>query len=154
MAKAVQAVKELVAGTRWAVVLSGSYGCGKTHLAYAAMNAARESNQPYKFVRANDLMKQLRDAINESKHDMNAMSPDDWIAAYSRYFLLALDDLGAHQSTDWSVAALFDILDTRYRMEAPTLITTNLQPQHIDARLLSRYRQGVVVCMAPDYRNG
>lgn len=151
MREAVAAARSVLGGN-CAVMLAGGYGCGKTHLGYAVANECRETRRPYRFVRANDLMKTLRNAISQSRSDMDAWTPDEWIDAYAKEFVLVLDDLGAHQQTDFAAASLFDIIDARYRQQHPTLITTNEPPPQIDGRIMSRFRAGFVACDSPDQR--
>src|SRR5260370_41930468 len=56
--------------------------------------------------------------------------------------LLILDDLGTQSSTQWAQEKLFQILNHRYTMNLPTVITTN-EPigkldEHLRARLEDR----------------
>lgn len=55
--------------------------------------------------------------------------------------LLVLDDFGAERATDWACEQLFQIVNTRYSHERPTVITSNLAPthKHYDKRLQSRF---------------
>jgi DNA replication protein DnaC len=142
----------------WCVVLSGGYGCGKTHLAYAAANYRREHGLPYRMLTAPALMAQLRNSIDEKRLSIEhnapvAYGPEDWVRTYSETAaLLILDDLGAQQDTEWATTQLFAILNARYDAELPTLITTNLHPDALDPRLASRCRRGIVVCQGADQR--
>jgi DNA replication protein DnaC len=52
--------------------------------------------------------------------------------------VLILDDLGAHNYTDWSVKTIFAILNYRLNYELPTVITTNLEREQLEELLGSR----------------
>ncbi|MBM3121729.1 MAG: ATP-binding protein, partial [Chloroflexi bacterium] len=52
--------------------------------------------------------------------------------------LLVLDDLGTQASTPWAVEKLYQLLNHRYNATLPTVITTNLSLDDLDARLRSR----------------
>lgn len=41
--------------------------------------------------------------------------------------LLVLDDLGAERSTDFALEKVYDIIDSRYRVKKPMIITTNIE---------------------------
>lgn len=135
------------------LLLWGNAGTGKTHLAYAAANHCRERAWPFLFRRVPDLMSQLRSAIKaERRNDPDALSADDVIRLYAGEMLLVLDDLGAHQDTEYAAAVLYDVIDARYRKRLPTIITTNLRPDQIDPRIASRYGLGTLACEGPDQR--
>lgn len=142
----------------WCRVLMGQYGCGKTHLAYAAANYRRENGLPYRMITAPALMGQLKNSIDEKKRSIDSMAavafgPEEWVKVYGETkALLILDDFGAQQDTEWATAQLFTILDMRYDRELPTLITTNLGMKQMDPRIASRCAAGVIVCNAPDQR--
>lgn len=160
MKPAYDAALSIAAGSwkPWCLVLSGPYGCGKTHLAYAAANYRRERNKPYRMLTAPALMGQLKDSIDEKRRSIETMAataygPEDWVRVYGETpALLILDDLGAQQDTEWATAQMFSILNTRYDRKLPTLITTNLGVKQFDPRLASRCMSGVVVCNGPDQR--
>ena len=52
--------------------------------------------------------------------------------------VLVLDDLGAHNYTDWSLKTIFAILNYRVNFERPTIVTTNLENQDLEKLLGSR----------------
>lgn len=160
MKPAYDAALLIAAGTwrPWCLVLSGPYGCGKTHLAYAAANYRREKGKPYRMLTAPALMSQLKSAIDEKRRSIETMAPiaygpEDWVRVYgATRALLILDDLGAQQDTEWATAQMFSILNARYDAELPTLITTNLSVAQFDPRLASRCKGGLVICNGPDQR--
>ena len=74
--------------------------------------------------------------------------------------MLALDDLGSEQVTDWVREQLFLVINSRYEQMLPTIITTNDSleslEEHVGQRITSRIAgmcQGVVLD-GPDYRLG
>jgi len=134
------------------LLLMGSYGCGKTHLAAAIANTCVEFGMQTIFLTVPDLLDWLRysyDAVDDS---------------FERRFeelrnvsLLVLDDLGAHNATGWAVEKLFQIIDYRYIRKLPTVVTTNLDLEDLDDRIRSRLQDpDLVTCVrisAPDYRS-
>lgn len=141
------------------LLLWGNPGTGKTHLAYAAANYCRERGWPFMFRRVPDVMKELRSAIQEQKRreqswgktETMGMTADEVIAMYARPMFLVLDDIGAHQDTEYASAVLYDIIDARYREHVPTLVTSNLSPSRLDERIASRLK--AVECKGEDMRS-
>lgn len=160
MAKARDAAMGIAAGTwkPWCLVLSGGYGSGKTHLAYAAANYRREHGLPYRMITAPALMAQLKNAIDEKRRSVDTMAPlaygpEDWVRVYGETTaLFILDDFGAHQETEWATTQMFAVLNARYDRGLPTLITTNLPREQIDPRIASRIGAGLVLCHGEDQR--
>ena len=134
------------------LVLKGSYGCGKTHLAAAIANASAERGQPVLFITVPDLLDHLRAAFAPT-------SPADYDARFEEVRstpLLILDDLGTESSTPWAQEKLFQIFNYRYNARLPTVITTNHELEEIPLRLRSRLVDPdltrIISIIAPDYR--
>ncbi len=137
----------------WLVML-GSYGTGKTHLAAAIGNRRLELGQPAFFMVAPDLLDHLRSAFSPSSE-----TPfDDLFESVKGAPLLILDDLGTQTTTAWANEKLFQILNHRSMMRLPTVITTNVPLDEMGDRLASRMADAelsILVRMAgPDLRAG
>lgn len=149
---ALSQAQQFAAKPRGWLLLMGSYGCGKTHLAAAIANTCVEFGMQTIFLTVPDLLDWLRysyDAVDDS---------------FERRFeelrnvsLLVLDDLGAHNATGWAAEKLFQIIDYRYIRKLPTVVTTNLDLEDLDDRIRSRLQDpDLVTCVrisAPDYRS-
>lgn len=154
-AQAYEAALAMAAGTwkSWCLVLSGAYGTGKTHLAYAAANYRREHGLTYRLITAPALLATLKNSIDEKKTTPEAYGPEEWVKSFGgTERLLIIDDYGAQQDTEWATVQLFSILNARYAAELPTMITTNLARNRLDPRIASRCAPGIVVCGGPDWR--
>lgn len=136
-------------GREWCALLSGGYGNGKSHLAIAAMRAYGW-DRSY-FWKVPDFLAWLRE---RAFGDGPEKTPIDALLRSYREadFLLVLDDLGAENATDWAAEQLYRVLDSRYDAKLPTVITSNVAPDKIDARIRSRFRAGLVVCKGRDVR--
>jgi len=134
------------------LVLTGPYGCGKTHLAAAIANFRADQGHDPMFVVVPDLMDHLRATFGPR----STVSMDRLFEDVKRAQLLVLDDLGTQNMTPWAREKLYQLFNYRYNAELPTVITTPELREDIDERLFSRMRDTrlSVVCAitAPSYR--
>jgi len=136
------------------LVITGTYGCGKTHLAAAIGNfRAAEGDEPI-FIVVPDLLDHLRSTFSPS----SAVSYDHLFEQIRTCKVLILDDLGTQTSTPWAKEKLFQLLNYRYEAKALTVITTSAKPDEIDARVQSRLNDSristAIAITAPTYRGG
>jgi DNA replication protein DnaC len=139
---------------KW-LVIWGERGNGKSHLCAAVDNHLREAGVAVIFVTAPDLFAALRRSM-----DLDRTTEQESYSGRMRTFkeaqALILDDLGAETSSAWSEGVLFEILDFRYRNRLPTMIASNVPPEHFDPRLASRMQDKafsvVLTNTAPDFR--
>ena len=133
------------------LLLQGSYGCGKTHLAAAVANYAVSMGVPTLFLTVPDLLDTLRFAYNDE--DTTFEQRFDEIRNAK---LLVLDDFGTQNATSWAQEKLFQIINYRYINKLSTVVTTNLALDEIEARIRSRLADPELVTQtkiaAPDYR--
>ncbi len=115
------------------LLLQGGYGCGKTHLAAAIANYAVGMGVPTIFLTVPDLLDTLRFAYNDE--DTSFEERFDQIRNAK---LLVLDDFGTQNATGWAQEKLFQIVNYRYINKLPTVVTTNLALDEIEARIRSR----------------
>jgi DNA replication protein DnaC len=135
------------------LVLTGTYGCGKTHLAAAIANLQVASSRPAPmFVVVPDLLDHLRATFSPA----SSITLDRLFDQVRSAPLLVLDDLGTESATPWAREKLFQLLNHRYSARLPTVITTSSEIDKIDARLRSRMldstRCTVFPILAPSYR--
>lgn len=136
------------------LVITGGYGCGKTHLAAAVANYQILQGNAVLFVTVPDLLDYLRSSFNPAlSQEEQYQSRFDEIKTAP---LLILDDLGIENATSWAVEKLYQILNYRYNAKIPTVITTNHKPDELEPRIRSRFfdpdLSQVLSITAPDYR--
>lgn len=136
------------------LLLTGSYGCGKTHLAAAIANYCLANGQPVLFLNTPDLLDYLRAAFAPDS-DTTYTERFDEIRTMR---LLVLDDLGTESPTHWATEKLYQLLNYRYNARLPTVVTTNKDLRDIDQRVASRLSDQELVSLlevkAPDFRAG
>lgn len=156
------------------LVLTGDYGCGKTHLAASVANARVALGEPALFVVVPDLLDHLRATFSPTSQ----VRFDKRFEEVKTAPLLVLDDLGTENASPWAQEKLFQLFNYRYVTRLPTLITlvdtrqarssvaqsaesraAGLVGNPIDSveprlrtRMLDRQRCRILAIMAPSYR--
>jgi DNA replication protein DnaC len=134
------------------LVLQGTNGCGKTHLAVSIANYRLEKDKPVSFVIVPDFLDHLRSTFSpESK-----ATYDEVFEKTKKAPFLILDDFGEHSSTPWAREKLYQLINYRYNARLPTVITTCFSLEEIETRVSSRIADPrlslVFYIEAPDYR--
>ena len=119
------------------LLLWGSVGTGKT---YAAACLANELIFLYQTrVHMTNFATILNDLTG------NVSERNEYIEKLCRCDLLIIDDLGMERNTSFATEQVYHVIDTRYQMQKPLVITTNLtldfmkNPQNIEyARIYDR----------------
>ncbi len=137
------------------VILMGSSGTGKTHMATALGLEACKNNYRVRFVTCYGLVNELIEA-----HEERALQR--LLNRYSRYDLLILDELGYIPFSKEGAELLFQVLAERYE-KGSVMVTTNLGfadwtqvfvDQTMTAALLDRltHKAKIVNCNWQSYR--
>jgi DNA replication protein DnaC len=108
------------------LLLTGSIGVGKTHLAVGILNSLIvEKGVHGLFCDYRELLKQIQHSYNPqvATTEMEILQP------VFDAEVLVLDELGAAKPTDWVWDTVALVLNTRYNDKRTTLITTNYADQ-------------------------
>lgn len=134
------------------LVLAGPYGSGKTHLAAAIAHVVAARGTPTLFVGVPDLLDWLRAAF----HPRSDQPYDRRFDEVKLAPFLVLDDLGTESATPWAREKLYQLLNYRYLASTPTVITTAIPLEQLDARIAARLsdeaRVTVITLDLPPYR--
>lgn len=134
------------------LLLQGSYGCGKTHLAAAIANFAVSMGVPTLFITVPDLLDSLRFAYQSTETTF-----EERFEQIRQAPLLVMDDFGTQNATPWAQEKLFQVINYRYINRLPLVITTNMEEIDIEERIASRLNDPELVTrsriLAPDYRD-
>ena len=112
------------------LLIHGTSGAGKTHVAAAIANRCIERGQAALFVVVPDLLDHLRASYKPDSE----MAYDLLLEQVRTAPVLILDDLGTQNATAWAQEKLFQIFNHRYNAMLPTVVTTNLSLDRIEER--------------------
>lgn len=133
---------------RW-LVMVGSLGWAKTHMALAVLNYRidhPDAGPVGRYVHCPEFLRQLRAGFADGSYD-------ELLSLYQRVDLLVLDDVGAEYHRrpqgrfpgdetvdlmDWADEQVFQLLDYRYLRRMETVVTSNVAPSRLEARIRDR----------------
>lgn len=126
------------------LLLCGETGLGKTHLSLAMAGEAIKKGYNVIYNSAQNIFNEL-----EKEHFGRASNIRQYEAMVLECDLLLIDDLGAEFSTQFTNAALYNIINTRINLGLPTIINTNLNfeemadkyTRRVSSRLIGEYTQ-------------
>ncbi|MHB8541799.1 MAG: ATP-binding protein [Candidatus Acidiferrales bacterium] len=113
--------RDFPVGTEHGLLLIGTCGVGKTHLAVAALEEIILRGHSGLFYDYRELLKQIQDSYNPESNstEMSVLEP------VLKTEVLLLDDLGSSKPSLWALETVGHILNTRYNEHRVTLLTTN-----------------------------
>lgn len=112
----------------------GPVGSGKSHLAAAVASHLAAQGRTTAYATAAGLITFLKAGFRDG-------SADQRLLALQEVELLVIDDMGTQRALtvgEWAFEQFFELINTRYRMERPTILTSNLPPDHLEERLQDR----------------
>lgn len=121
------------------LLLCGGTGLGKTHLSLSIADVVTKRGFGVVYTTSQRLM----DKLQLQQFSRSSVSDDtDYQAMAFDCDLLIIDDLGAEFSTSFTVAALYNIINSRIIEQRPTIISTNFDEtvlrERYGDRILSR----------------
>jgi DNA replication protein DnaC len=146
--KALRAARMFVASYRQGESARGLYyegnlGSGKTFLAAAITGELLNKGCPARFVVVPEFLEQLR--LSYRGQENNAYDEAEIMRAAMQAPVLILDDLGAHNSSAWTVTKIYTLLNYRLNSRQPCVITSNLKPaalaEELGPRAASRIKE-------------
>lgn len=121
--------------------LYGETGLGKTHLTLAI--AAQVTNAGYQVIydSASNLLRRLEKERFSSGKDNEFSGAEDEILNCD---LLIIDDLGSEFTTQFTVSAVYNIINTRLNCRKPVIISTNLDIRDLEQKYTKRVASRVL----------
>lgn len=121
------------------LLLYGPNGTGKTTMAATAAQHLSDLGWSTKFIRAQDYyslgIRAMREKDDQEQERLQSAF-DCYEAGWNGWRVAVLDDLGVEHTTasGWSENVVINLIRSRFTDGAPTIITTNLDPDGITKR--------------------
>lgn len=120
------------------LLITGSYGTGKSHLSYATAKAVMEKGHSALFLSVPKILTKIK-----ATYGRDSRLTEDELLDYIQFVdLLVLDDLGAeytnmnNQEDNWVITKLFEIMDGRSGKH--NIYTTNLTSAQLEKKMGER----------------
>lgn len=118
--------------------LHGATGLGKTHLSLAIANTVAENGFKVIYDSAQNILSSLE--REKFSHNNNGEREKEILDCD----LLIIDDLGSEFSTQFTVAAVYNIINTRLNRSKPVIISTNLTRNELEAKYTQRVTSRII----------
>jgi len=129
------------------LLFTGTVGSGKTMLAGAIANDLIARGVRISFLVVPEWLDALRDSYNLPKESRESFR--DLVAEAREAPLLILDDLGAHNYTEWTLNSLYTVVNYRFNHLLPLVVTTNLDVGEWAGRLGQRTTSRLIQMCRP-----
>ena len=123
------------------LLLYGATGLGKTHLSLAIASETVKKGYGVIYGSAQNLMSRLEKEHFSSGRNSEYEGSEQCLLECD---LLIIDDLGAEFSTQFTVAELYNIINTRIMSRLPVIISTNLTPDGLEQKYTQRITSRII----------
>lgn len=122
------------------LLLTGTVGTGKTHLACAIANALLNKLYSVYFGNVVDIISFIRGTYNRD----SSLTEEEAVNIMTKEVdLFIIDDLGKENNTEYTLSMLYQLINRVYENEKPIIITTNFNSIEL-ARKLGERGQAIV----------
>ena len=138
------------------LIVCGSVGTGKTHLASSTVSQIIKNKGDCKLIKTIEMIRQFKSTWSKDSE----ATEQDFLDFYTNIPALIIDEVGVQFGSDTEKMVIFDIIDGRYNNMLPTVLISNLALSDVQElvgdRAIDRLREdgGVVVAMSWESHRG
>lgn len=130
------------------LLFTGKVGSGKTYLACSIANALIKHGRLALFIEVSDLLDRIRSTYDPGRSP-DQLSEFQLLDTARQVPLLVLDDLGAHNYTEWTKNKIYSIINYRLNQRLPVIVTTNIKLDEITEYLGERTTSRLLEMCSP-----
>jgi DNA replication protein DnaC len=119
----------------YGILFLGEVGTGKSHLSAAISNVALDNEFTVIYEVITDLLCKIRSTYSseDAKHkETNEQALLDSLCCCD---LLVLDDIGTEKTSPWTETIIYTIVNKRYNLKKPTIVSTNLSLKELSKKI-------------------
>lgn len=117
---------------RQGILFWGAVGTGKSYTAACIANELMDQMTPVIMTSFVKILQNIQGKQEEEKVFMNMLNDAS---------LLIIDDLGTERNTDYALEKVYNIIDSRYRIGKPLILTTNMTMKEMQETTDIRYKR-------------
>lgn len=117
---------------RQGLLFWGTVGTGKSYTAACIANELLERSIPVVMTSFVKILQNIQGNQGEERVLMSRLNDAR---------LLIIDDLGTERNTDYALEKVYNIIDSRYRVEKPLILTTNMTVREMQENTDTRYKR-------------
>tara|TARA_R110002111_G_scaffold242821_1_gene304805 strand:- start:3146 stop:4000 length:855 start_codon:yes stop_codon:yes gene_type:complete len=127
--------------TKGGLLMLGNVGTGKTHLSIAIGRELLKQDLAVKYLTIGKMIRIIRNSWNDRE-----VSEQELYYKIAEFELLIIDEIGVQNCTENEKNILFEVVNTRYEEQKPTILISNLNPADITnivgQRVIDRIAEG------------
>lgn len=116
------------------ILMCGLPGTGKTYYANCIANAVQEKGYTVLSFNLSGYLRKIKDDYGKQKDSVS--EEEKLLLAVKEADLLIIDDLGSEKLSEWGMEKIYNLLDERYKVSKPLIITTNLSKTGLEEHLM------------------
>lgn len=136
------------------MIITGTVGVGKTHLAAAIINEIIKPDNSVNaiYITFSDMIRHIRSAWRDRSVDEQSL-----ITKYASASMLIIDEIGVQFGSDSEMVQMFEVMNKRYGEMLPTVLISNLQMDELckllGDRIIDRMREDEGIAVRMDWES-
>ena len=136
------------------MIITGTVGVGKTHLAASIINEIIKPDNSVNaiYVTFSDMIRHIRSAWRDRSVDEQSL-----INKYSSASMLIIDEIGVQYGSDSEMVQMFEVMNKRYGEMLPTVLISNLPIEELTKllgdRIVDRLREDDGIAVRMDWES-
>jgi len=140
--------KEYAKTINGSLIMLGSVGTGKTHLAVSIARESTKLGKTPKITTLTNMIRHIRSTWGNKLRDDygHIISEDEVLEIYEDAELLVIDEIGSQYGSDNEKVIITELINTRYNNMLPTIIIGNITlseaTDYLGIRVIDRLKDG------------